>query len=30
LDAENTGHAFERLWQLIFNGNTEWNKDKYF
>ncbi len=28
-DAENTGHAFERLWQLIFNGNTLWNKDKY-
>jgi hypothetical protein len=28
-DAENTGHAFERLWQLIFNGNTLWNKDTY-
>ncbi len=21
-DAENTGHAFERLWQIIFGGNT--------
>lgn len=28
-DAENTGHAFERLWQLIFNGNTAWNKKHY-
>lgn len=28
-DEENTGHAFERLWQLIFNGNVSWNKDKY-
>ena len=21
-DAANTGHAFERLWQVVFNGNT--------
>lgn len=28
-DENNTGHAFERLWQLIFNGNTAWNKEKY-
>lgn len=28
-DANNTGHAFERLWQLIFNGNTSWNKSNY-
>lgn len=28
-DMENTGHAFERLWQLIFNGNTAWNKEVY-
>lgn len=28
-DGNNTGHAFERLWQLIFNGNMSWNKDKY-
>ncbi|NDV19987.1 DUF3431 domain-containing protein [Pseudodesulfovibrio sp. JC047] len=24
-DEYNTGHAFERLWQHIFNGNTAWN-----
>ncbi|WP_147819557.1 DUF3431 domain-containing protein [Salidesulfovibrio onnuriiensis] len=29
-DTENTGHALERLWQLVFNGNRAWNKDKYF
>ncbi|MBI9078832.1 MAG: DUF3431 domain-containing protein [Pseudodesulfovibrio sp.] len=29
LDEKNTGHAIERLWQHIFNGNTAWNKDKY-
>lgn len=28
-DVNNTGHAFERLWQLIFNGNTAWNKENY-
>lgn len=28
-DSNNTGHAFERLWQLIFNGNTAWNKENY-
>ncbi|MUM77629.1 DUF3431 domain-containing protein [Pseudodesulfovibrio sp. F-1] len=25
-DAHNTGHAFERLWHFVFNGNTAWNK----
>ena len=25
-DAENTGHAFERLWSLIFNGYTRLNR----
>jgi len=29
LDENNTGHAIERLWQYIFNGNTAWNKEKY-
>lgn len=29
LDEHNTGHAFERLWQHIFNGNTRWNKESY-
>lgn len=29
LDENNTGHAFERLWQHIFNGNTAWNRDRY-
>lgn len=28
-DENNTGHAFERLWQLIFNGNAAWNRDRY-
>ena len=28
-DAHNTGHAFERLWQHIFNGNTAWNREQY-
>jgi len=28
-DAHNTGHALERLWQYIFNGNTAWNKAEY-
>lgn len=28
-DVNNTGHAFERLWQHIFNGNTAWNKANY-
>lgn len=28
-DANNTGHAFERLWQHIFNGNIAWNRVKY-
>ncbi len=28
-DAENTGHAFERLWSLIFNGNAALNRDDY-
>ncbi len=26
-DAKNTGHAFERLWSVIFNGATLLNKD---
>lgn len=29
LDERNTGHAFERLWQHVFNGNTGWNRDRY-
>ena len=28
-DEYNTGHAFERLWQHIFNGNTAWNRERY-
>lgn len=28
-DTNNTGHAFERLWQHIFNGNVRWNREKY-
>jgi hypothetical protein len=28
-DRSNTGHAFERLWHLIFNGNTAWNRARY-
>ncbi len=27
-DANNTGHAFERLWSLIFNGYTKLNRDE--
>ncbi len=26
-DARNTGHAFERLWGIIFNGNKALNKE---
>nr|WP_321259940.1 DUF3431 domain-containing protein [uncultured Pseudodesulfovibrio sp.] len=29
LDENNTGHAFERLWQHIFNGNIAWNRSCY-
>ncbi|WP_419786192.1 DUF3431 domain-containing protein [Pseudodesulfovibrio sp.] len=28
-DAFNTGHAMERLWQYVFNGNTAWNREVY-
>lgn len=28
-DEHNTGHAFERLWQHVFNGNTDWNRERY-
>ena len=28
-DVHNTGHAFERLWHLVFNGNTRLNRDDY-
>jgi hypothetical protein len=28
-DLGNTGHAFERLWQFVFNGSLAWNKDHY-
>lgn len=28
-DEENTGHAFERLWYLIFNGYAALNKENY-
>ncbi|WP_027184888.1 DUF3431 domain-containing protein [Desulfovibrio inopinatus] len=28
-DAANTGHAFERLWPIIFNGKTTLNKPQY-
>jgi hypothetical protein len=28
-DRNNTGHAFERLWGHIFNGNSAWNKQNY-
>lgn len=28
-DAWNTGHAFERLWHLIFNGNARLARDDY-
>lgn len=28
-DANNTGHAFERLWFLIFNGYAALNKAEY-
>lgn len=27
-DNMNTGHALERLWQLVFNGNNDWNREK--
>jgi len=26
-DERNTGHAFERLWQVLFGGNTQLNKE---
>lgn len=26
-DERNTGHAFERLWQVLFNGKTDLNKE---
>lgn len=29
LDENNTGHALERLWQHMFNGNVTWNRDRY-
>ena len=28
-DENNTGHALERLWQHVFNGNVAWNRDLY-
>jgi len=28
-DERNTGHAFERLWQVVFNGRTALNKEAY-
>jgi hypothetical protein len=28
-DERNTGHAFERLWHLVFNGKTNLNRDDY-
>ena len=28
-DENNTGHALERLWQHVFNGNRAWNRDQY-
>ena len=28
-DERNTGHAFERLWHVIFNGKTALNKESY-
>ena len=28
-DEYNTGHAFERLWQHVFNGMLAWNRDDY-
>ncbi|KHK04354.1 DUF3431 domain-containing protein [Desulfovibrio sp. TomC] len=27
-DAGNTGHAFERLWQVVFNGDTRLNREQ--
>ena len=27
--ARNTGHAFERLWQIVFIGKTALNKESY-
>ncbi len=29
-DELNTGHAMERLWQFMFNGNKAWNREQYF
>lgn len=29
LDAHNTGHAFERLWQVVFNGNAALSRTAY-
>jgi hypothetical protein len=28
-DERNTGHAFERLWQVVYNGKTALNKEAY-
>ncbi|MBI4804705.1 MAG: DUF3431 domain-containing protein [Desulfovibrio sp.] len=28
-DEHNTGHAFERLWQVVFNGNVALNREAY-
>ncbi|WP_246287987.1 DUF3431 domain-containing protein [Desulfolutivibrio sulfoxidireducens] len=28
-DARNTGHAFERLWNVIFNGNRDLNRPEW-
>lgn len=28
-DANNTGHAFERLWQVVFNGNPALNRAEH-
>jgi len=28
-DEYNTGHAFERLWQIIFGGKPALNKEAY-
>ena len=28
-DEHNTGHAFERLWQVVFNGKSQLNRVKY-
>ena len=29
VDADNTGHALERLWQIVFNGSPAINRDDY-